>query len=103
MESNIPARLRGGAHDASNRPESGYNLTSRINVTAGVYYNHAENQAGTAGTVVTTSTGSQDSLNFTLGLRYTINQHFALHVDYSHKSEFVRRNFIRRNLRLLAE
>ena len=32
----------------------------------------------------TTSAGSQDALQFTLGLNYTINKHFALHVDYDH-------------------
>jgi hypothetical protein len=59
-----------------------YDLTSRINLRVGMYYNHEENQAGTTGPVVTTSTGSQDSLQFTLGLKYTINKHFALHADY---------------------
>jgi hypothetical protein len=59
-----------------------YDLTSRINLKAGMYYDHEENQAGTTGPVVTTSTGSQDSLYLTLGLKYTINKHFALHADY---------------------
>ena len=66
-----------------------YDLTSRINLKAGVYYDHEENQAGTTGTVVTTSTGSQpqDSLQFTLGLKYTINKHFALHADYEYTNQ----------------
>ena len=64
-----------------------YDLTSRINLTAGVYYHHEENQAGTAGTVVTTSTGSQDALHFNLGLKYTINKHFALHADYEYTNQ----------------
>lgn len=60
-----------------------YRLTSRINSRAGVYYNHSDNQ-GTSGTG---SAGSQDALRFTLGLTYTINKHFALHVDYEHTSQ----------------
>jgi len=55
-----------------------YGLTSRLSSTAGVYYHHDENSGETG------STGTQDSFNLTLGLRYTINKHFALHVDYSH-------------------
>src|SRR5438105_6679988 len=55
-----------------------YGLTSRINSTAGVYYHHDENTGGTG------STGTQDSFDLTLGLRYTINKHFALHLDYNH-------------------
>ena len=78
-----------------------YDLTSRLNSKAGMYYHHEENQAGTGGTVVTTSTGSQDSLYFTLGLKYTINKHFALHADYEYHTR--RRSFVRRSLRLLAE
>jgi hypothetical protein len=64
-----------------------YDLTSRTNLNAGVYYYHEENQAGTAGPVVTTSTGSQDGLQFTLGLKYTINKHFALHADYQYTNQ----------------
>jgi hypothetical protein len=59
-----------------------YGLTSRINSTAGVYYHHDENE-GPSGT---SSVGSQDSFDLTLGLRYTINKRFALHVDYNHSS-----------------
>jgi len=55
-----------------------YGLTSRINSTAGVYYHHDENTGGTG------STGTQDSFDLTLGLRYTINKHFTLHLDYNH-------------------
>jgi hypothetical protein len=64
-----------------------YDLTSRTNLSAGVDYYHEENQAGTAGPVVTTSTGSQDGLQFTLGLKYTINKHFALHADYQYTNQ----------------
>ena len=60
-----------------------YHLTSRINSNAGVYYNHGENQ-GPSGT---SSAGSQDALQFTLGLKYTINKHFTLHVDYEHSAQ----------------
>lgn len=64
-----------------------YDLTSRVNLKAGVYYDHEENQAETGGTIVTTSTGSQDSLYLTLGLKYTINKHFALHADYEYTNQ----------------
>jgi hypothetical protein len=55
-----------------------YDLTSRLSSTTGVYYHHDENQGGTG------STGTQDSLDLTLGLRYTINKRFTLHADYNH-------------------
>jgi uncharacterized protein (PEP-CTERM system associated) len=55
-----------------------YDLTSRLSSTTGVYYHHDENQGGTG------STGTQDSFDLLLGLRYTINQRFALHLDYNH-------------------
>ena len=64
-----------------------YDLTSRINLRAGVYYYHEENQAGTTETVVTTPTGSHDALNFNLTLKYTINKHFALHADYEYTNQ----------------
>ncbi len=60
-----------------------YDLTSRINSRAGVYYHHNENQ-GPSGT---NSGVPQDALQFTLGLKYTINKHFALHVDYQYTAE----------------
>ena len=55
-----------------------YDLTSRINARAAVYYHHSNNQ-GSSGT---TSAGSQDGLQFTLGLNYTINKHCAVNADY---------------------
>ena len=64
-----------------------YDLTSRINLKAGVYYDHEENQAGTTGTVGSTSTGSQDALNFNLSLNYTLNKHFALHANYEYTNQ----------------
>ena len=88
MESNSPARL---SRRDPRRLRSGLNLatssTSRINLRAGLYYDHEENQAGTGGTVVSTSTGSQDSLNLNLGLKYRINKHFALHADYEYTNQ----------------
>jgi hypothetical protein len=57
-----------------------YDLTSRLSSTTGVYYHHDENQGGTS------STGTQDSLQLTLGLRYTINRRLAWHIDYEHDS-----------------
>jgi hypothetical protein len=64
-----------------------YDLTSRINLKAGAFYHHEENQAERGGTVVTTSTGAQDSLHLTLGLKYTINKHFALHGNYEYTNQ----------------
>ena len=58
-----------------------YGLTSRINSTAGVYYNHNENAGGSSGT---TPVGTQDSLEFSLGLIYRINRRCFLHVGYQH-------------------
>lgn len=57
-----------------------YDLTSRLSSTTGVYYHHDENQGGTD------STGTQDSFDLSVGLRYTINKRFALHVNYEHNS-----------------
>ena len=57
-----------------------YDLTSRLSSITGVYYHHDENQGGTG------STGTQNSLQLTLGLRYTINRRLALHIDYQHDS-----------------
>jgi hypothetical protein len=62
-----------------------YDLTSRINLKAAAYYNHEENQGGAA--AVTTSTGTQNALQCTLGLKYTINKHFELHVDYEYTAQ----------------
>jgi hypothetical protein len=64
-----------------------YRLTSRINFKAGAFYHHEETQAATGGTVVNTSTAPQDSLHFNLGLKYTINKHFALHADYEYTNQ----------------
>jgi hypothetical protein len=64
-----------------------YDLTSRINLNAGAFYHHEENQAERGGTVVNTSTGAQDSLHFTLRLKYTINKHFALHGNYEYTNQ----------------
>ena len=55
-----------------------YDLTSRLRSITGVYYHHDENQGGTG------STGTQDFFALSMGLRYTINKRFALHVDYNH-------------------
>ena len=64
-----------------------YDLTPRITLKAGAYYHHEENQKGGGGAAVTTSTSSQDSLHFNLGLKYTINKHFALHADYEYTNQ----------------
>jgi hypothetical protein len=54
-----------------------YNLTSRVTSTAGVYYHHDENEGA----------GTQDSFDLTLGLRYTINKHFSLGLNYNHTTQ----------------
>jgi hypothetical protein len=59
-----------------------YGLTGRISSTAAVYYHHDENEGPISSG--SSSVGSQDSFDLTLGLRYTINTRFALHVDYDH-------------------
>jgi hypothetical protein len=55
-----------------------YDLTSRLSSTTGVYYHLDENQGGTG------STGTQNFLDLSVGLRYYINKRFALHVNYEH-------------------
>jgi hypothetical protein len=57
-----------------------YDLTSRLSSTTGIYYHHDENQGGTG------STGTQDSFDLSVGLRYYINKRFALHANYEHDS-----------------
>lgn len=57
-----------------------YNLTSRLSSTTGVYYHHDENQGSTG------STGAQDFLDLSVGLRYTIDKRFALQANYEHNS-----------------
>jgi hypothetical protein len=58
-----------------------YGLTSRLSSVAGIYYHHDDNQGATS------SSGTQDSFDLNLGLRYTINKHFTLHLDYNHTDQ----------------
>jgi hypothetical protein len=58
-----------------------YNLTSRTSANAGVYYHHDENQGGTS------STGTQDAFDINLGLRYIVNKHFTLNLEYNHTTQ----------------
>jgi hypothetical protein len=60
-----------------------YDLTSRLRSVAGIYYHHDENQGGTG----TSSTGTQDSLELNLGLRYTLNKRFTLDLNYNHTTQ----------------
>ena len=60
-----------------------YHLTSRLNARAAVYYHHSDNQ-GSSGT---TSAGSHEALQFTLGLNYTINNRWAVHADYTYSAQ----------------
>jgi hypothetical protein len=62
-----------------------YNLTSRLSSTTSVYFHHDENQASASSG--TGSAGSQDTLDLSLGLNYTINKRLALHANYSHTSQ----------------
>ena len=62
-----------------------YNLTSRLSSTTSVYYHHDENQASTSSGI--SSAGTQDSLDLSLGLGYTINKRLALHANYSYISQ----------------
>jgi hypothetical protein len=57
-----------------------YDLTSRLSSITGVYYHHDENQGSTG------STGTQDFFDLAVGLRYTINRHFAVYANYEHNS-----------------
>jgi Putative beta-barrel porin 2 len=60
-----------------------YDLTSRLRSVVGIYYHHDENQGGTG----TSSTGTQDSLDLNLGLRYTLNKRFTLDLNYNHTTQ----------------
>ncbi len=59
-----------------------YDLTSRVHSTAGFYYHHDENEGTTSSGP--SSAGTQNSLQLSLGLHYTINKRLSLHVDYQH-------------------
>jgi Putative beta-barrel porin 2 len=62
-----------------------YDLTSRIGATARVFYHHDENENVTA--TRTSSAGSQDSFDISVGLRYAISKDFVMHVDYHHTTQ----------------
>ena len=60
-----------------------YGLSARIRSTAAVYYHHDENE----GSILfgrSTSGFSQDSVDLSLGLAYTINSRFSCHVGFNH-------------------
>ncbi len=59
-----------------------YNLSSRLRSTAGVNYHNDQN--GGTNSPGTSSAGTQNSLELSLGLRYTINRRFSLHLDFQH-------------------
>ena len=59
-----------------------YNLSPRLSSTAGVSYSDTQNEVPIS--PVAGSIGSEDAIDFSLGLRYTINRHFTLHIDYGH-------------------
>lgn len=51
-----------------------YDLTSRLRSMASVYYHHDQNEGAS----------SQDSFDLTLGLRYMLNKHFSVGLNYNH-------------------
>jgi opacity protein-like surface antigen len=62
-----------------------YNLTSRLSSISAVYFHHDENQVSASSG--TGSAGSQDTLDLSLGLNYTINKRLALHANYNYTSQ----------------
>jgi len=62
-----------------------YDLTSRINATAAVYYYNSSNQ-GSIGT--TSAGGAQDGLQFSLGLNYRINNHWVANANTTYSAQF---------------
>ena len=61
-----------------------YQLSSRITSTATVYYNHSVDD-GSASTQIS-SGSSQDSLEMSLNLLYTISRRLKVHLDYGRTS-----------------
>jgi hypothetical protein len=61
-----------------------YNLSTRLSSTAGVYYSNTENNMPISSGA--SLPGSEEGVDFSLGLRYTLNRHFTLHIDYSHST-----------------
>jgi Putative beta-barrel porin 2 len=67
-----------------------YDLTTRINAKAGLFYHHSDNQgiSGTNQGVSGTNLGHpQDGLQLTLAFKYLINKHFAFHLDYEYTAQ----------------
>lgn len=54
-----------------------YGLTSRLSSTTGIYYHHDDNQG----------TGTQDSFDLSVSLRYMIDKHFTVNVNYEHNTQ----------------
>ena len=59
-----------------------YNLSPRLSSTVGVSYSDTQNEVPISPGAG--SSGSEGAIDFSLGLRYTINRHFTLHIDYGH-------------------
>jgi hypothetical protein len=64
-----------------------YRLTSRIGATATVYYFNSGNNQGSSRTT-SAGAGAQDGLQFTLGLNYGINQHWAVNANTVYSAQF---------------
>jgi hypothetical protein len=54
-----------------------YGLTSRLSSTTGIFYHHDDDEG----------TGTQDSFNISVGLRYMIDKHFTFNVNYEHNTQ----------------
>jgi hypothetical protein len=54
-----------------------YRLTSRINSTTGIYYHNDDDEGA----------GTRNSFELSVGLRYMIDKHFTLNVNYEHNTE----------------
>ena len=59
-----------------------YDLTSRLTSTTGFYFHHDDNEGASS----SNTTSTQDSLQLALGLKYTINKHFAARLSYEYST-----------------
>lgn len=80
-----------------------YSITPRITSSLGFFYNHNENEASglpiiIAGQLLGNPAFSEDALDLTLSLNYTVNRHLSVNAGYSHSevdSELAFRSYSR--------
>jgi putative salt-induced outer membrane protein YdiY len=60
-----------------------YGATARITATAGLFYQHDDNESFARGPVATPAF-TEDSISLALGIRYAITRNFALEAGYNH-------------------